>query len=151
LAGDIWVPLNMVAELTPRRSESVLRSRQSVWLVMGARLKPGVPLARAQAELDAIGRALEREFPEENRGRGVRVVAPSPIPGNTAPVAAFMVLLMARSLRAATSPRRIGRTVRWSPLSTRRRRADGGRTSRRSARRSSGRAFERGCQARWTR
>src|SRR5262249_30446477 len=58
------------------------------------RLKPGVSLQHAQAELETIGRALEREFPEQNRGRGVRVVASSPIPGNGAPVAAFMGLLL---------------------------------------------------------
>jgi predicted permease len=95
LTGDVWVPVNMVGELTPRRSASILTSRQSVWLVMGARLKPGVSLQQAQAGLQTIGRALEREFPEQNRGRGLRVVASSPIPGNGAPVAAFMGLLIA--------------------------------------------------------
>ena len=42
LTGDVWVPINMVGELSPRRSASILKSRESVWLVMGARLKPGV-------------------------------------------------------------------------------------------------------------
>ena len=41
-------------------------------------------LDQAQAELENIGRALEREFPAENRGKGLRVVASSPIPGNGA-------------------------------------------------------------------
>ena len=95
LTGDVWVPVNMVGELTPRRSASILTSREGVWLVMGARLKPGVTVRQAQAELETIGRALEREFPEQNRGKGLRVVASSPIPGNGAPVAAFMALLMA--------------------------------------------------------
>jgi len=95
LTGDVWVPVNMVAEIAPRHESSLLASRESVWLVMGARLKPGVSLRQAQAETDAIGRALEREFPEQNRGRGLRMVASSPIPGNGAPVAAFMALLMA--------------------------------------------------------
>src|SRR5207247_3636989 len=77
-----------------RRSAALLHSREGVWLMMGARLKPGVSLKQAQAELDAIGRALEHEFPAANRGRGIRVLASSPIPGNGAPVAAFMALLM---------------------------------------------------------
>jgi predicted permease len=94
LSGDVWVPVNMVGELTPRRSSAILTSREGVWLVMGARLKPGVSVRQAQAELDTIGRALEREYPEHNRGRGLTVVASSPIPGNGAPVAAFMGLLM---------------------------------------------------------
>src|SRR5262249_1510578 len=90
---DLWLPVNMVGELTPRRSTSVLTSRESVWLLMGGRLKPGVSLRQARAELAAIGASLEREFPRENRGKGVRVVASSPIPGNGAPVAAFLGLL----------------------------------------------------------
>jgi predicted permease len=94
LTGDVWVPMNMVAELSPRRSSSILKSRIGVWLVMGARLKAGVTLRQAQAELANIGRALEQEFPADNRGKGVRVVASSPIPGNGAPVAAFVAVLM---------------------------------------------------------
>ena len=94
LASDLWVPLNMVGELSPRRSVSILKSRESVWLVMGARLKPGVSVRQARGELENIGRALEQEFPAENRGKGLRVVASSPIPGNGAPVAAFLAVLM---------------------------------------------------------
>jgi predicted permease len=94
LTTDIWVPITMVRELSPRRSASMLTSRESVWLVMSARLKPGVSVQQAQAELANIGRALEREFPVANRGKGLRVVASAPIPGNGAPVAAFMAVLM---------------------------------------------------------
>ena len=49
---------------------------------------------QAQAELANIARTLEQEFPDANRGKGLRVVASSPIPGNGAPVAAFMAALM---------------------------------------------------------
>ena len=94
LASDLWVPLTMVGELSPRRSPSILKSRESVWLVMGGRLKPGVSVRQARGELENIGRALEQEFPAENRGKGLRVVASSPIPGNGAPVAAFLAVLM---------------------------------------------------------
>ena len=38
-----------------------------------ARLKPGVALSQAQAELDTICRALERQYPETNKARGVEV------------------------------------------------------------------------------
>jgi predicted permease len=94
LTGDVWVPINMVGELSPRRSASILNSRESVWLVMGARLKSGVTVRQAQAEIANIGRALEQEFPVENRGKGLKVVASSPIPGNGTPVAAFLAVLM---------------------------------------------------------
>jgi len=94
LTCDLWVPITMIGEVSPRRSGSLLTSRASVWLVMGARLKDGVSAAQAQAELTAIGTSLEREFPVENRGKGLRVAAQSPIPGNGAPVAAFFAVLM---------------------------------------------------------
>ena len=94
LTADVWLPVNMVGELTPRRSSSTLTRREAVWLLMGARLKPGVSVRQAQAELNRIGLALECEYPEQNRGKGLRVVASSPIPGNGAPVAAFLSVLM---------------------------------------------------------
>jgi len=95
LTSDLWVPVNMVGELASRLPPAILTSRESAWLVMGARLKPGVTVGQAQAELANIGRALEQEFPDANRGRGLRVVASSPVPGDGAPVAAFMAVLMA--------------------------------------------------------
>ena len=95
LTSDLWVPVNMVGELASRLPPAILTSRESAWLVMGARLKPGVTVEQAQAELANIGRALEQEFPDANRGKGLRVVASSPVPGDGAPVAAFMAVLMA--------------------------------------------------------
>jgi predicted permease len=95
LTSDLWVPVNMVGELASRLPPAILTSRESAWLVMGARLKPGVTVGQAQAELVNIGRALEQEFPDANRGKGLRVVASSPVPGDGAPVAAFMAVLMA--------------------------------------------------------
>jgi macrolide transport system ATP-binding/permease protein len=87
---DLWMPMNMAADAMPRQADTLLTSREAVWLIMGGRLKPGVTRAQAQAELTMIGAALEREFPEANRGRGLRVEPISPIPGNGAPVALFL-------------------------------------------------------------
>ncbi len=94
MTPDLWVPMNMAAEASPRQGADMLTSRESVWLLMGARLKPGVTLQQVQAELKNLGAALEREYPDANRGRGLRAVALSPIPGNGAPIAAFMAGLM---------------------------------------------------------
>ena len=95
LADDLWVPMNMIAAVNLSRDAGILGRRASVWLVMGGRLKPGVTLGQAQAELDAIGRALEKEYPTDNRGKGLRVATLSPIPGNSAPVTAFLSVLTA--------------------------------------------------------
>jgi len=93
-SADVWVPMSMVAEAAPRQGEGMLTSRESAWLPMGGRLKPGVTRERAQAELALLGKALEREYPQANRGRGLRVAALSPVPGNGAPIAAFLGGLM---------------------------------------------------------
>ncbi len=40
-----------------------------------ARLKPGIALEQAQAEMDAIARRLEAQYPESNEGLGAHVVS----------------------------------------------------------------------------
>jgi len=91
LAGDVWLPLNMVASGSPQ--ESVLTNRRAGWLVMGGRLKPGVSVPQAAAELDALGRALDREYPDPAGGRGLRLLPSSRVPGNRGVIAAFVALL----------------------------------------------------------
>jgi putative ABC transport system permease protein len=48
-------------------------SRDS-WFDVVARLRPGVTLAQAQAEMDVISRLQAQQHPEANRGREIRVV-----------------------------------------------------------------------------
>jgi predicted permease len=87
-AGDAWVPITGAA------SASSLAERASAWLLLGGRLKPGVSTPQAAAEVDAIGRALAAEYPDQNRSLGLRVQASSPVPGSSTPIAAFLALLM---------------------------------------------------------
>jgi putative ABC transport system permease protein len=61
---DVWVPWT-VTEETVSRSASNYR-------VVG-RLKPGVSLAQAQAEMDGIARRLELAYPLANDGKGAAV------------------------------------------------------------------------------
>jgi putative ABC transport system permease protein len=63
---QIW----MLAETAPTASPP---SRQSHLLVVVGRLKPGVSLDRAQADLDVIAARLAEQFPESNKGHGVTV------------------------------------------------------------------------------
>ena len=63
--ADIWVPLAL-DPLKLQRGTHPLR--------VIARLKPGVALTGAQAELDVIGANLARLYPGDNRGKGIAAV-----------------------------------------------------------------------------
>src|SRR6185503_6551624 len=65
-ARDLWVPLAYTAE---RRA---VRDNHNEAVV--ARLKPGVTVAQAKAEMEAISTRLEREYPQENTGWGATVI-----------------------------------------------------------------------------
>ncbi len=68
--AEIWLPMMMVSSIRPA---SQLQQRHQRWLSAVARLKSGVTLAQAQAEMDAIMRPLEQAYPNSNRNRGARV------------------------------------------------------------------------------
>src|SRR3989449_2393331 len=92
-ALDVWVPMNMVAAVTSRGT-AALTDRAANWLLIGGRLKPGTSVSQAAGELDVIGRTLEGEYPEQNRGVGLRLMASTPVPGQGGPMVAFLALLM---------------------------------------------------------
>jgi predicted permease len=62
---ELWAPLQLTAAERSNRSSHFL-------LGLG-RLKPGATPQHAQAEIDTIGTSLEREYPDANAGRGLRV------------------------------------------------------------------------------
>ncbi len=60
---EVWVPVGQDPMF-----ESWMNLRARHWLLTTGRLKPGVSLAEAQAELYAIGQRLAKQFPAENAG-----------------------------------------------------------------------------------
>jgi putative ABC transport system permease protein len=60
---EVWVPVGQDPQF-----ESWMNLRARHWLLTTGRLKPGVSLAEAQAELDVIGQRLAKQFPAENAG-----------------------------------------------------------------------------------
>jgi putative ABC transport system permease protein len=65
---QMWVPLPQDPLFRYWRT----RPPQTHWLALIARMQPGVTIDQAQAELQAIGVAIEHQFPEE-RGWKIRI------------------------------------------------------------------------------
>ena len=66
--ADVWIPLQMDIDSLP------LADRAATNNTIVARLRPGVSLEQADAELKAIARQLEQEYPNFRRGWAVKVV-----------------------------------------------------------------------------
>ena len=66
--ADVWIPLQMDIDSLP------LADRAATNNTIVARLRPGVSLEQADAELKAIARQLEQEYPNFRRGWTVKVV-----------------------------------------------------------------------------
>ncbi len=62
---QLWVPAGYTEGDKGRGSHS---------FVAIARLKPGVTVAQARAEMDTIGRALQQQYPQDNAGESATVV-----------------------------------------------------------------------------
>jgi putative ABC transport system permease protein len=65
--AELWTPLAPVGPF-----ERLLASRGSLWLSVTARLKPGVSLASAQAEMDTVATAINKAYPD-NSTYGVKL------------------------------------------------------------------------------
>src|SRR6476646_10123695 len=70
-AFQFWVPASMQAQFDGGAYK--LEDRGARWIEGFVRLKRGVSIEQAQAELSAIAGRLEAAYPETNRGRGVRL------------------------------------------------------------------------------
>ena len=70
-AFQFWVPVSMQAQFDGGAYK--LEDRGTRWVEGFVRLKPGVSIDQAQAELSAIAGRLEATYPETNRGRGVKL------------------------------------------------------------------------------
>ena len=73
----VWVPISAYPDGDDLRRVA-LRGRQ--WLMGIGRLKPGVTIEQARAEMARIGRDLEREYPDDNRRHGVGVEPAGSVP-----------------------------------------------------------------------
>jgi macrolide transport system ATP-binding/permease protein len=70
-AFQFWVP----ASMQPQFNGGVytLEDRGARWIEGFVRLKPGVTIEQGQAELSAVASRLASDYPDTNRGRGIRL------------------------------------------------------------------------------
>jgi predicted permease len=70
--GELWLPSPWgVPANALRPAEDPRPSRGSNYLDVWARLKPGISLGQAQAEMNAIMLRLEKQYPVDNEGVGI--------------------------------------------------------------------------------
>jgi predicted permease len=67
----IWIPLSMRTRLATGILKEYSETRRLRWLALFGRLKPGNTERQANAELKIIASALEKEYPNDNRGRTI--------------------------------------------------------------------------------
>jgi predicted permease len=70
---DLWVPWAMYREVLTGLGLEGYTSRRGLMYQAVARLKDGVTLEQARGNVEAIGHALENDFPTDNRGRTTTV------------------------------------------------------------------------------
>ncbi|HVG21441.1 MAG TPA: ABC transporter permease [Blastocatellia bacterium] len=70
--SEVWVPMMMVSTFSSPPGN--ITKRGSRWHSVIARLKPGVTIKQAQADMDAIASRLEQEYQGTNKDRGVQLV-----------------------------------------------------------------------------
>ncbi len=63
LALDFWTPISMAEDL--RRNPGILADRGSHWMNVIGRLKPGVSISQASADIAAIAPRLNQLYPDE--------------------------------------------------------------------------------------
>jgi len=99
---NFWVPTSM--QETFDNTGYKLEDRGTRWIESFAFLKPGVARQQGEAELSAIAKRLENDFPETNRGHGIEIfplwktpfngaAGISPTLGITAAVVFFVLLI----------------------------------------------------------
>jgi putative ABC transport system permease protein len=71
---DLWVPTMMQEQLAPAQFRNFFNDRRALFFNVFGRLRPGVSLDQASANVGVISNALAQEYPEPNHGRSAKAV-----------------------------------------------------------------------------
>lgn len=88
---SLYVPIAMLPRL---EADNPLERRDQRWFTVKGRLKPGVSLEQAHADLSAIAARLEQLYPKTNRGRNVQVLSEVELRVKQSPPNAVMAIMM---------------------------------------------------------
>lgn len=90
---EVWMPLSMTTAARPGRTE--WSHRNSNWLMVVARLAPGVTEEQADARVAALFEGLRQEHPDLYRQKQARVLPLGPVPGaGRGAVGMFLTVVM---------------------------------------------------------
>ena len=96
IGTDLWVPMAMVQVVRGRPDSSMLDEPRGVWHVAIGRLKPGVSMAQAKAELNTLNEAYKKAEPRANQRHTINLAPMGRIPGPVrTPFLAFIGFLFA--------------------------------------------------------
>jgi predicted permease len=96
IGTDLWVPMAMVAVANGRADASLLTDVRGVWHIAIGRLKPGVAITQARAELNTLMEAFRKAEPDANQRHTISVLPMGRIPGPVrTPFMAFIGFLFA--------------------------------------------------------
>jgi len=96
IGTDLWVPMAMVQLVRGRPDSSMLDEPRGVWHVAIGRLKPGISMPQAKAELNAVNEAYKKSEPRANQHHTINLAAMGRIPGPVrTPFLAFIGFLFA--------------------------------------------------------
>ena len=96
IGSDLWAPMAMVQVVRGQPDSSMLTAPRGVWHVAIGRLKPGVSIAQAKAELNVINEAYKKSQPEANQHHTIAIAPMGRIPGPVrTPFLAFIGFLFA--------------------------------------------------------
>lgn len=92
---DVWIPISLADEVLAPPEKALFFNRGFRAVNMVGRLKPGVTVAQASGEVHALATQLQREYPNDNAGRGEMVV---PINYTSIPPQAHRIFALAGAL-----------------------------------------------------
>ena len=96
IGTDLWAPMAMVQVVRGRPDSSMLTAVRGVWHVAIGRLKPGVDIGQAQAELNTLNEAYKKSQPDAAQHYTIKVAPMGRIPGPVrTPFLAFIGFLFA--------------------------------------------------------